>query len=113
MRKLYLLLTFLFLSTFAVADAGAPIYNYKLAPSTATPPPSPPTRAKSSSSSTSPAPAASPRSTPRSRAVYEKYKDKGLVIIGVPANNFANQESGTNADHQDLLQLASSTSSSP
>jgi len=31
-------------------------------------------------------------------AVYEKYKDKGLVIIGVPANNFANQESGTDAE---------------
>jgi len=31
-------------------------------------------------------------------AVYEKYKDKGLVIVGVPANNFANQESGTEAE---------------
>ncbi|HEY4355545.1 MAG TPA: glutathione peroxidase [Acidobacteriaceae bacterium] len=31
-------------------------------------------------------------------AVYEKYKDKGLVIVGVPANNFANQESGTDAE---------------
>ena len=31
-------------------------------------------------------------------AVYERYKDKGLVIIGVPANNFANQESGTDAE---------------
>src|ERR1044072_6219221 len=30
-------------------------------------------------------------------AIYEKYKDKGLVIVGVPANNFGNQESGTNA----------------
>src|SRR6202046_5979085 len=30
-------------------------------------------------------------------AVYEKYKDRGLVIVGVPANNFGNQESGTNA----------------
>jgi glutathione peroxidase len=30
-------------------------------------------------------------------AVYEKCKDKGLVIVGVPANNFGNQESGTNA----------------
>src|ERR1700754_3727389 len=27
-------------------------------------------------------------------ALYEKYKDQGLVIVGVPANNFANQESG-------------------
>ncbi len=31
-------------------------------------------------------------------AVYEKYKDKGLVIVGIPANNFANQESGTDAE---------------
>ncbi|SFS17393.1 glutathione peroxidase [Granulicella pectinivorans] len=31
-------------------------------------------------------------------AVYEKYKDRGLVVVGVPANNFANQESGTEAE---------------
>ena len=31
-------------------------------------------------------------------AVYEKYKDQGLVIVGIPANNFANQESGTDAE---------------
>ena len=31
-------------------------------------------------------------------AVYEKYKDKGLVIVGVPANNFAQQEPGTNEE---------------
>jgi len=29
-------------------------------------------------------------------AVYEKYKDKGLVIAGFPANNFGAQEPGTN-----------------
>ncbi|MGD0736633.1 MAG: glutathione peroxidase [Terracidiphilus sp.] len=28
-------------------------------------------------------------------ALYEKYKDRGLVIVGVPANNFAQQEPGT------------------
>ena len=32
------------------------------------------------------------------QALYMKYKDKGLVIVGVPANNFANQESGTNGE---------------
>jgi len=26
--------------------------------------------------------------------LYEEYKDKGLVIIGVPANNFGKQEAG-------------------
>lgn len=30
--------------------------------------------------------------------LYEKYKDKNFVIIGFPANNFANQEPGTNAE---------------
>ncbi|HUA58963.1 MAG TPA: glutathione peroxidase [Verrucomicrobiae bacterium] len=29
-------------------------------------------------------------------AVYEKYKDKGFVILGFPANNFGSQEPGTN-----------------
>lgn len=28
-------------------------------------------------------------------ALYEQYKDKGLVIVGFPANNFAGQEPGT------------------
>ena len=28
--------------------------------------------------------------------LYEKYKDRGLVIVGIPANNFAQQEPGTN-----------------
>ena len=31
-------------------------------------------------------------------AVYEKYKDRGLVIVGVPANNFMSQEPGTDAE---------------
>lgn len=31
-------------------------------------------------------------------ALYEKYKDKGLVIVGFPANNFAGQEPGTNLE---------------
>ena len=29
-------------------------------------------------------------------SLYEKYKDRGLVIVGIPANNFAQQEPGTN-----------------
>jgi len=32
------------------------------------------------------------------QALYEKYSDKGLVIIGVPANNFGSQEPGSNDD---------------
>lgn len=31
-------------------------------------------------------------------ALYEKYKGKGFVIMGFPANQFAGQEPGTNAD---------------
>ena len=31
-------------------------------------------------------------------ALYKEYKDKGLVIIGFPANNFASQEPGTNEE---------------
>jgi glutathione peroxidase len=29
------------------------------------------------------------------QALYEKYKDKGFVIVGVPSNDFAGQEPGT------------------
>jgi glutathione peroxidase len=32
------------------------------------------------------------------QALHEKYKDKGLVIVGVPANNFGGQEPGTNEE---------------
>ena len=30
--------------------------------------------------------------------LYEEYKDRGFVIVGVPANNFAQQEPGTNEE---------------
>jgi glutathione peroxidase len=33
-------------------------------------------------------------------AVYEKYKSKGLVIVGFPANNFGFQEPGTDEEIQ-------------
>ena len=29
------------------------------------------------------------------QAIYEKYKDKGFVIVGFPANNFGAQEPGS------------------
>jgi glutathione peroxidase len=32
------------------------------------------------------------------QALYTKYKDKGLVIAGFPANNFGGQEPGTNQE---------------
>jgi glutathione peroxidase len=31
-------------------------------------------------------------------AMYEKYKDRGLVVIGFPANNFLGQEPGMNEE---------------
>lgn len=31
-------------------------------------------------------------------SLYEKYKDKGLVIVGFPANNFGGQEPGSNEE---------------
>jgi glutathione peroxidase len=31
-------------------------------------------------------------------ALYEKYKDRGLVVVGFPANNFGGQEPGTNEE---------------
>jgi glutathione peroxidase len=31
-------------------------------------------------------------------ALYRKYKDRGLVILGVPANNFMGQEPGTDEE---------------
>ncbi|MGI8958844.1 MAG: glutathione peroxidase [Bryobacteraceae bacterium] len=31
-------------------------------------------------------------------ALYRKYKDQGFVILGVPANNFGQQEPGTNSE---------------
>lgn len=32
------------------------------------------------------------------QALYVKYKDRGLVVAGFPANNFGEQEPGTNAE---------------
>lgn len=38
--------------------------------------------------------------------LYEKYKDKGLVILGFPANDFGAQEPGSNAE---IAEFCSST----
>ena len=35
-------------------------------------------------------------------ALYKDYKDKGLVVIGFPANNFGAQEPGTDAEITDF-----------
>ena len=35
-------------------------------------------------------------------ALYGKYRDKGLVVVGFPANDFGAQEPGTNAEIQEF-----------
>lgn len=39
------------------------------------------------------------------QAVYEEYKDDGLVILGFPANNFKGQEPGTNEEIKEFCTL--------
>jgi glutathione peroxidase-family protein/uncharacterized membrane protein len=38
-------------------------------------------------------------------ALYQKYKDQGLVVLGFPCNQFAKQESGNNAEIQEFCQV--------
>ena len=38
-------------------------------------------------------------------AVYEKYKDRGLAMLGFPANNFMGQEPGTNEQIQQFCKV--------
>ncbi len=37
--------------------------------------------------------------------IYDKYKDRGFVILGFPANNFGGQEPGTNEEIKDFCTL--------
>lgn len=37
-------------------------------------------------------------------SLYEKYKDRGLVVIGFPANNFGQQEPGTNSEIKEFCE---------
>lgn len=37
--------------------------------------------------------------------IYKKYKDKGLVILGFPCNQFGNQEKGSSDDIQEFCQV--------
>jgi glutathione peroxidase len=37
-------------------------------------------------------------------SVYEKFKDRGFVIVGIPANNFGSQEPGTNQEIKTFCQ---------
>ena len=37
--------------------------------------------------------------------VYNKYKDKGLIIIGIPSNDFGNQEFSSNKEVKDFCEV--------
>lgn len=37
--------------------------------------------------------------------LYKTYKDQGLVILGLPSNQFANQEPGSNEEIQEFCRL--------
>lgn len=39
------------------------------------------------------------------QAIYEKYKDRGFVVLGFPANNFMGQEPGTDAEIKEFCTL--------
>jgi glutathione peroxidase len=39
------------------------------------------------------------------QSVYDKYKDKGFVVLGFPANNFMGQEPGTEAQIKEFCSL--------
>ena len=36
--------------------------------------------------------------------LYDDYKDQGLVVVGVPSNDFGNQESGTNSEVKEFCE---------
>lgn len=38
-------------------------------------------------------------------ALYHKYKERGLVVLGFPSNDFANQEPGSEAEIQQFCRL--------
>ena len=38
------------------------------------------------------------------QSLYEKYKDQGLVVVGVPSNQFGGQEPGSNKEIKDFCE---------
>ena len=38
------------------------------------------------------------------QTLYEKYKDKGFLVIGVPSNQFGGQEPGSNSEIKDFCE---------
>ena len=39
------------------------------------------------------------------QALYDKYRSRGLVVVGFPANDFGYQEPGTNSEIRDFCEL--------
>jgi glutathione peroxidase len=42
-------------------------------------------------------------------SLYQKFKDRGLVVVGVPANNFGAQEPGTNEEIKEFCSRSYNT----
>lgn len=40
------------------------------------------------------------------QSLYERYREQGLVVLGFPANDFAGQEPGTNAEIQQFCETS-------
>lgn len=40
------------------------------------------------------------------QALWEKYRDRGLVVLGVPSNDFGGQEPGTSAEIKDFCETS-------
>ena len=38
------------------------------------------------------------------QSLYEKYKDKGLIVVGIPSNQFGGQEPGSNKEIKDFCE---------
>ena len=39
------------------------------------------------------------------QVVYDKFKDKGLVVVGIPSNDFGGQEPGSNAEVKQFCRI--------
>ncbi len=39
------------------------------------------------------------------QALWERYRDRGLVVLGVPSNDFGNQEPGTETEIQEFCEM--------
>ena len=102
MGKLCLTLMFLFLSGLAVSGAAAPVYGFKLSTIDGNPTTLGAYKGKVLLVVNADSACGFTAQYTALEAVYEKHQDKGVVIVGVPANNFGNQESAANGQIQEF-----------